>query len=206
MTPTPPSSREATDAPAHADAGALHPRALVHYPELARRAAELLRVPPTALGLDEQQALCVVSCMQLLDYPKGAMLLREHDSAATSYLLLVLSGEVAVETALPGAGDPVAISALGVGALLGEMALLDGEPRSANCTAISPVRAAGLSRQGLDRLIDQHPKVAAELLAEVATIIANRLRALSDQLHLYAQLTASMQREIERLKAKGARA
>ena len=67
------------------------------------------------------------------------------------------------------------------------------------------MQCAGLSRQGLDRLIDQQPKVAAKLLAEVASIIANRLRALSDQLRLYAQLTASMQAEIERLKATALR-
>ena len=48
----------------------------------------------------------------------------------------------------------------------------------------------------------QQPQVAAKLLAEVASIIANRLRALSEQLRLYAQLTASMQREIDRLKGR----
>ena len=118
-------------------------------------------------------------------------------------MLLVLSGEVSVETAEPGRGSKaVAISALGAGALLGEMSLLDGEPRSTECTAVSAVQAAGLSRQGLDQLVAQHPQVAAKLLAEVASIIANRLRALSDQLRLYAQLTATMQGEIDRLKGR----
>ena len=85
--------------------------------------------------------------------------------------------------------------------LLGEMALLDGEPRSTECTALSPVQCAGLSRQGLDQLLAQQPQVAAKLLAEVDSIVANRLRARSDQLRLYGQLTASMQRESDRLKA-----
>jgi CRP-like cAMP-binding protein len=70
---------------------------------------------------------------------------------------------------------------------------------------VSPVRCAGLSRQGLDQLLTQQPLVAARLLAEVASIIANRLRALSEQLRLYAQLTASKQQEIDRLKAAAAR-
>ncbi len=180
---------------------AFHPRSIERFPELALLAAELLRKPPALLGLSEAEARCVVGHMQLLDYPKGATLLREYDAAATGYMLLVLSGEVAVETAEPGhPSEAVPISSLGAGSLLGEMSLLDGEPRSTECTAISAVQAAGLSRQGLDQLMAQQPQVAAKVLAEVASIIANRLRALSEQLRLYGQLTASMQREIDRLK------
>ena len=179
----------------------LHPRPLDRFPELAHLAADLLRKPPALLGLTDAEARCVVGHMQLFDFAKGSLLLRESDSAATGSMLLVLSGEVSVEITEPGKpGDAVSISAQGAGALLGEMSLVDGEPRSTNCTALSAVQAAGLSRSGLELLIEQQPKVAAKLLAEVASIIANRLRALSDQLRLYASLTESMQREIERLK------
>lgn len=185
-------------------AAALHARSLERFPELAQSATDLLRKPPALLGLSEADARCVVGSMQLLDYAKGATLLRERDSVATGYMLLVLSGEVSVETAAPGHEvEAVTISSLGAGSLLGEMSLLDGEPRSTQCTAISAVQCAGLSRQGLDLLIVQRPLVAARLLAEVGSIIANRLRALSEQLRLYGQLTASMQREIDRLKARG---
>ena len=179
----------------------LHPRPLDRFPELAHLAADLLRKPPALLGLTDAEARCVVGHMQLFDFAKGSLLLRECDSTATGYMLLVLNGEVSVEITEPGKpGDAVSISAQGAGALLGEMSLVDGEPRSTNCTALSQVQAAGLSRRGLELLIEQQPMVAAKLLAEVASIIANRLRALSDQLRLYASLTESMQREIERLK------
>ena len=179
----------------------LHPRPLDRFPELAHLAADLLRKPPALLGLTDAEARCVVGHMQLLDFAKGSLLLRESDSTATGTMLLVLSGEVSVEITEPGKpGDAVSISAQGAGALLGEMSLVDSEPRSTNCTALSPVQAAGLSRRGLELLIEQQPKVAAKLLAEVASIIANRLRALSYQLRRYASLTESMQREIDRLK------
>jgi CRP-like cAMP-binding protein len=181
-----------------------HPRPLDRFPELMHLAADLLRKPPALLGLNEAEARCVVGYMQLLDYPKGSLLLRENDSVATGYMLLVLSGEVSVEITEPGKpADAVTISAQGAGALLGEMSLVDGEPRSTNCTALSQVQAAGLSRRGLELLMEQQPTVAVKLLAEVAGIIANRLRALSDQLRLYASLTESMQREIDRLKTTG---
>ena len=190
-----------TPDPTDAHGEALHPRPIERFPAQARLASELLRKPPALLGLSEDDARCVVNAMQLLDYPKGATLLHERDRSSTGYLLLLLSGEVSVETAEPGQpGDTVPISVLGAGSLLGEMALLDGEPRSTNCTALSPVQAAGLSRKGLEWLSTQHPQVAIKLFAELATIIANRLRALSEQLRLYAHLLEAKQREIDRLK------
>ncbi|HET9820875.1 MAG TPA: cyclic nucleotide-binding domain-containing protein [Burkholderiaceae bacterium] len=183
-----------------APADALHPRALARFPEQMELATDLLRKPPALIGLTEAEARCVASAMQLIDYPKGARLMREHDRTATGYMLLLLEGEVSVELEEPGRSEGVAISVLGRGSLLGEMSLIDGEPRSSNVTALSPVQVAGLSRKGLELVIDQQPRVAAKLLAEVAGIIANRLRALSDQLRMYAQLTESQQREIDRLR------
>lgn len=186
-----------------APADALHPRALARFPEQMTLATDLLRKPPALIGLTEAEARCVASAMQLIDYPKGARLMRENDRTATGYMLLLLEGEVSVELEDADRPEGVAISVLGPGALLGEMSLIDGEPRSSNVTALTPVQVAGLSRKGLELIIDQQPRVAAKLLAEVAGIIANRLRALSDQLRMYAQLAESQQREIERLRRGG---
>ena len=59
----------------------------------------------------------------------------------------------------------------------------------------------GLSRElGLAVLIVTHDIAAARLLAEMGSVIATRLRALSDQLRIYARLAESQQREIARLK------
>ena len=80
----------------------LHPRPLDRFPELAHLAADLLRKPPALLGLTDAEARCVVGHMQLFDFAKGSLLLRECDSTATGYMLLVLNGEVSVEITEPG--------------------------------------------------------------------------------------------------------
>jgi CRP-like cAMP-binding protein len=178
---------------------AWHPRPLERFPDLARVAAELLHSPPALLGLSAEEAHAVVSAMTLFDIPKGATLLEEHDREDTGHMFLLLSGEVSVEVDHAGPA-PVPISVLGAGSLIGEMALLDGQPRSTHCTALSEVQAAGLSRAGLDALLQRQPRVAARLLAEVGCIVSNRLRALSDQLRIYARLAESLQREIDRLR------
>jgi hypothetical protein len=65
----------------------------------------------------------------------------------------------------------------------------DGAPRSATCVAVSAVQAAGLSRQGLERLVEQHPEVAAKLMIALPTRISDRLRAMADHLRVYARLS-----------------
>ncbi len=117
----------------------------------------------------------------------------------------MLEGDVSVDTGNAGVGAKVDISVLGPGALIGEMALIDGAPRSATCTAVSVVTAAGLSAGGLQRLTMTHPQVATKLAIFIARNAADRLRALSEQLQMYDQLTASMQQEIDQLRAAAKR-
>jgi CRP-like cAMP-binding protein len=64
---------------------------------------------------------------------------------------------------------------------MGEMSRIDGAPRSAQCTALGPVLAAGLSRRGLEQLIDEAPRAAAKLMTGLAQRMADRLRALGQQ-------------------------
>ena len=164
-------------------------RAIAESPRLAARAAELLQGFRAFTRLDADDARTVVAYLREVSYSRGELLFRAGDSQASAHLLLLLEGEVAVDTGT-GLGD-VPIAVMGAGSVLGEMALLDGAPRSATCTAMSDVQAAGLARRGLERLIDEHPRVAAKLLVVLAQHMAERLRALDDQLRLYGQLHAA---------------
>jgi CRP-like cAMP-binding protein len=85
--------------------------------------------------------------------------------------------------------------------VLGEMSLLDGAPRSATCTAVTDILAAGLARRGLERLVDEHPKVAAKLLAGLAQRLAERLRSMGEQLQMYGQINNAVRQDLDRLRA-----
>ena len=178
---------------------------MANFEALAMRAAELLRTPKALWNLSPADATCVIAYMRLVHFDKGMTLMREGDETQVDYLLLLLDGDVSIETVVDGAPDAVAIAVLGPGSVIGEMALLDGAPRSASCIALSPVQAAGLSRKGLEQLIELHPQVAAKLLVVLASRIADRLRALGEQLQMYAKLSADLQAEVVRLRASAAR-
>ena len=167
---------------------------------VVQRAADLLRSRNAVLQLSADEALRVVAHMQLVNFPRGATLLRQGDDSKLDHLLLLLEGEVSVDTAAAALSGPLAISVLGPGSIIGEMALLDDAPRSANCVTLSPVQAAVLSRKALEGLIDQHPRVAAKLLLGLSARTAERLRALGEHLQIYAKLVEELQAENQRLR------
>ena len=175
-------------------------RPLSDDPALAERAADLLRTPGVLLNLTPPEAASLVGLMRVMNFAPGVTLFREGDGVRVDHLLLLLEGEVSIEVGVGGALVPVAVSVVGPGSVIGEMALLDGSPRSASCTTISAVQAAALSRQGLERLIDQQPRVAVKLLIGLGSRTGERLRALGEQLQMYAGVVESQQQQIDRLR------
>ena len=68
------------------------------------------------------------------------------------------------------------------GAAVGDMSMLDSEPRYASCTAIEAVEAGVLGRRAVALLIRDHPAVGAKVLVKITQLMAQRLRNISNQL------------------------
>jgi CRP-like cAMP-binding protein len=117
----------------------------------------------------------------------GQLLIAED--AASDWMMLLLRGTVDVGKRKIGAGtdsqEAGSIARLAVvreGAVIGEMSMLDGEPRYASCWALSEVDAAVLNRAAVASLITEHPGVGAKLLVKLTQLLAQRLRNTSNQL------------------------
>ncbi len=167
---------------------------------MAAKALHFLCENRASFALEQEEARCIVTYMRWVRYPPNSVLLLEGEDSRTSYMLLLLEGDVSVDTEASGRADRVAISVIGPGSLIGEMALLDGAPRSASCTAITSVQAAGLSHAGLELIASAHPKAAFKLMVYLARNTIGRLRLLSEQLHIYDQLNAALHQEINQLR------
>lgn len=175
-------------------------RSMTDEPELAGIAARLLRSAEALAGLSEADARRIVTYMRLIKVSEGQVLTREGEAATNGFMLLVIDGEVTVEGITAGRSEPVVLSVLGPGHLIGETALLDGGPRTATCVATTPLIGAGLSRNALRRLLTADPEVAARLLAAVGRRMAERLRDANRQQRVYHQLLNSMQTEVDLLQ------
>lgn len=165
----------------------------------ADTAAEMLTAPTALLQLNHAEARTVVAYMRPSRIAEGTTFIREGDTASTDFMLLVLDGEVTIETIVVSRTAPITVTVLGPGSLIGEMGLLDGAPRSASCIAMSDLRCAILTRDGLNQLLNDDPRTAAKLMMAISMRIAQRMRENQDKLKLYVQLTQAMNEEINDL-------
>lgn len=117
----------------------------------------------------------------------GQLLIAEGE--VSDWMMILLQGTVDVgkrkigaETDTQEPGDITRLAVLKEGAVIGEMSMLDGEPRYASCWALSEVEAAVLTRGAVGRLISSHPAVGAKLLVKLTQLLAQRLRNTSSQL------------------------
>lgn len=174
-------------------------RRAVEGSSTAELAASLLIAPTALMQLTPEEALTVVSYMVPQKIAAGTTFIAEGDKSETDYMLLVLEGEVTVESIMVSRRTPVTVSVLGPGSLVGEMGLVDGRARLASCTASTDVRCAVLSRVALEALSTDQPRTAVKLMFAVSLRIAERLRDATEKLKKYSQLTQAMQQEIDHL-------
>lgn len=165
-------------------------------PSGAERAAEMLRAPTALMRLSVAQAHAVVGYMRPHIIPEGTVIIQQGDTEHTDHLLLVIQGEVTVETLIPNRENVRTLTVLGPGSLIGELSLFDGEPRSATCTATTQVQGAILTRQDLEDLTTHDPATAARLMTAIGHRLAERLRESERQNKLFSRLISTLQQEL----------
>ena len=106
-------------------------------------------------------------------YEKEEVIFRQGDEGEA--LILVVSGQVRVEKEIMD-GRRVTLALRGSGSVLGEMALLDGSPRSASLYALERTKGLSLARSAFFRFLTEH----GEALQNLVIILVQRLRE-SDQ-------------------------
>lgn len=187
--------RTAAWATEHHDAS-LRKRAIQHSAS-AGLAAKLLVSHESLMRLTPNEAMTVVSYMAPHRIAAGTVFIEEGDTRETDYMVLILEGEVMVESTVGNRREPITVSVLGPGHMVGEMGLIDGHARLASCTATTDVQGAVLTREALEKLVEQHPRTAAKLMFAVSLHIAERLRDTTEKLKMYTQLTQVMQEELK---------
>jgi CRP-like cAMP-binding protein len=179
--------------------GTRRKRLSVSLSPAAELAAELLRSPDAMTGLSASEARQVVAYMEPLRLPAGKRFMQEGQTEDARYMLLILEGDVTIENIIVSRKSPITTAALTAGALIGELGLLDGSPRSASCTAATDVLAARLTREALEELIRDDAHLGIKLMMSIGTRISERMRETNDKLKRYAALTQTMQQELDRL-------
>lgn len=166
-------------------------------PSLRDEAAHMLMRAGVVAELDLHDARVVIDAMRPVSAPAGTALMREGQAQDVDYMALLLEGQVRVESAASALGDEVVISIVGPGQLIGEMGLLDGEPRSATCTALTDLKLGVLSRTALRGLVEVQPGVAARLLLAISHAMAERVRDGNRRFRTLSRITRALQSELD---------
>jgi CRP/FNR family cyclic AMP-dependent transcriptional regulator len=106
-------------------------------------------------------------------FPAGAVLFVEGDPAHEA--LVLLSGVVKVSVG-SAEGKEIVLEVFEAGALLGELSVIDGKPRSATVTALTPVEVLAVASGSFNDFLDRHPRVLRRLLVGVIGRLRSRVR------------------------------
>lgn len=105
--------------------------------------------------------------MQEIVYPPGTLLMKEGD--AGSHALLIKSGKVEIFRAVLGKKRTIAV--IGPGSMVGEMALVDGAPRSACAATTTQTTCIVIDRPYLTTLLNKSPPLVRYIIQSLVAAI-----------------------------------
>jgi CRP/FNR family cyclic AMP-dependent transcriptional regulator len=115
--------------------------------------------------LDPEDRVALLGRAGRRQFRRRELLIHEGDSGEEVFALL--SGRVKV-TGTTHDGREVILRFAGPGELLGELAVIDGQPRLASVEAIDPVEAMGISGRDFRSLLESRPGIAVAMLRSLA--------------------------------------
>jgi CRP-like cAMP-binding protein len=136
---------------------------------------ELLQSVALFWDLSEEELGYISEKMIARHYESGKFIFFEDSEGEQCFF--VVQGSVKV-TRLSKDGREVILAMLNEGEFFGEMALLDGESRSANVIALEETEVLTLNREDFLVVLQDYPQIAIQLLKEMA----HRLRKSDRQI------------------------
>jgi CRP/FNR family transcriptional regulator, cyclic AMP receptor protein len=117
--------------------------------------------------------------MRVYSAQPGQSIIREGDEG--DFMLLLVSGAVDIFKNSKQ-GERQLMTSVAPGMTLGEMSMIDGEPRFATCIATDEVLFAVLTRDAMAHIILERPSLGAKILIKLVTLLSQRLRQTSARL------------------------
>lgn len=148
------------------------------------RRMALLREMPLFADLAEKDLLTIVDDLRVRDYAKDAIIFRQDDESREVYF--VRKGKVRIFKISPS-GNETSIAIFSSNDVIGELAAIDQEPRSATAKAVTPVTLLAMSQERFLVTLQSVPRFALNL----AKLLARKLRWTAAYAESIAQFDAA---------------
>lgn len=157
------------------------------YPDAVRpvpdsspaKIGELLVGLPLFHDIESWELQVLSKSFRLYNVDAGGALFSEGDQG--DFMALIVDGSVELMKQNDPKG-PVKIATEGVGRTLGEMALIDGEPRSATAKFVKSGKVLILTRETFEAIMNEHPRLGIDLLWRICRVLSQRLRRTTGSL------------------------
>ena len=143
--------------------------------------AEFLSNAPIFAKLKPDQLQLLMAKLQRRRYQGGKVIFHQDDPG--DRLHIIVKGIVKISILSPD-GREKDIARLQLGECFGEMALLDGAPRSATATAVEETVTLVLLREDFFRFFQEHPQIAVDITSVLVRRLRNANQMLGDTVFL----------------------
>ena len=130
--------------------------------------SEVLGALPLFSGVSKRHIRAIAKLAWPLDHAPGEVIVQAGDRGNSMYLLLEGRARVLGKSRVLQPGD-----------YFGEMALIDGGPRSATIIAASQVRLMMLQRQAFLKVLKQNPQIGLAIMETLAQRVRGLERSVS---------------------------
>lgn len=154
---------------------------------------ELLAEIPLFEDLADSELAIVAQKVRQRRYKEGDTIFHRHDPGVALYL--IISGKVKIHNETPDGSDCI-IAILTEGDFFGDLAVIDGEERSADATTVEPTELLMLTRDDLHDILERYPRISLRLLIT----LAGRLRRTTDIYLAYSTLDVNGRLAMQLLK------
>lgn len=134
------------------------------------------------LSVEELQKIALIAENE--QYSDNEYLFRQGDPGNYAYIIVSGRVELFFETERK---DLQPLMTLGEGACFGEMALLDGEPRSAGARTVTESIISRISRSDFIQTLSQHPAMALGIIAQ----LTSRIRTTNNRVNRLVKIVES---------------
>ena len=133
---------------------------------------ELIKAVPIFSACTQKELRGIATSGKEVEFEAGRTICEEGQTGVGMHV--IIAGEVKVMV-----GDRTR-RRLGPGAFFGEIALLDGGPRTASVVAETPVHTFAITSWNFRAVLKSHPSLPLKMLEEVASRLRENERSLSN--------------------------
>jgi CRP-like cAMP-binding protein len=130
--------------------------------------------------LNKEELEQIVPYFEIVHYPAGTTLFNEGDSG--DFIGFIVSGRLEVKKQTEFKGRQIVLALLSRGSFVGELSMVDEQPRSATVVASEDSELVILRREALDSLMQTYPYIGIKILKGLNRFLAIRLRKAVDRL------------------------